>query len=602
VTAVDLRVAPAAAAAAAMGALVAVDPGYGIAAALLAVGLAVMVVRPVWVPGLLVAGAVFAEVRLAEDVPLAAVVAVVALAAAASGLRRARVAWPPVAAGAAFGAWLVADHLWHGGGRPDLWRLAAGAAIGLALAVVAVDQERVAAALTGLVGGALALVGVGAVALLGDAEHVTAAGLARGETGLTAVAATAIPAALALAATAEGRRRTAALASAAVLVAVTALSLQPYALAALAATIALAARPLFRREGGRVRLAAAIGALALLAHTLLPGQVAALYERLDVPGGGAPLDERPGGPAGVLLLVLLLGAAAWAGSRSRAPLAFGVLGALAAYAAAGIVLSNALGAPLWALVGLLAAPALRRPSPAPPAPAYDAPVEERLRDQRERQLDEALAEVSAERERLVRLHEILDARLRRAPALHPAPAPPAPAAAAEDDERLSKVAERERALVERHARLAHRERELAALRAELAALRAELDARADLLAQREQATAAVAAPPAPAPVAPAPVAPGEAPPPAPVTPIPAPPVAAPAPVAALAAPAPAAHAGAFNLQRLERLVEEASASYPEERIEEWRYYIVFLRDHADYDGHLPQTLDYLVADVFDELL
>jgi hypothetical protein len=35
-----------------------------------------------------------------------------------------------------------------------------------------------------------------------------------------------------------------------------------------------------------------------------------------------------------------------------------------------------------------------------------------------------------------------------------------------------------------------------------------------------------------------------------------------------------------------------------ERIEEWRYYLIYLRSYAAMDGSLPPSLDGLVADVF----
>jgi hypothetical protein len=52
---------------------------------------------------------------------------------------------------------------------------------------------------------------------------------------------------------------------------------------------------------------------------------------------------------------------------------------------------------------------------------------------------------------------------------------------------------------------------------------------------------------------------------------------------------------------LERLVEQRAAEFPD-RAEEWRYYVVYLRDFAGPDGSLPDSLAGLVADVFADLL
>jgi hypothetical protein len=68
-----------------------------------------------------------------------------------------------------------------------------------------------------------------------------------------------------------------------------------------------------------------------------------------------------------------------------------------------------------------------------------------------------------------------------------------------------------------------------------------------------------------------------------------------------AAVVPLAGDPAVNLRALERLVEARAADFPE-RAEEWRYYVVYLRDFAGPDGALPDSLAGLVADVFAELL
>jgi hypothetical protein len=64
---------------------------------------------------------------------------------------------------------------------------------------------------------------------------------------------------------------------------------------------------------------------------------------------------------------------------------------------------------------------------------------------------------------------------------------------------------------------------------------------------------------------------------------------------------PAEPAGAYSLETLERLVEANLASAPDGG-EEWRAYIVFMRDFARADGSLPPSLDSLVEEVFGSLL
>jgi O-antigen ligase len=64
---------------------------------------------------------------------------------------------------------------------------------------------------------------------------------------------------------------------------------------------------------------------------------------------------------------------------------------------------------------------------------------------------------------------------------------------------------------------------------------------------------------------------------------------------------PAGDRGIWTLAKLEHLVEERAAEFPE-RVDEWRSYIFFLRDHADVDGGLPASFDYLVEEVFEPLL
>jgi hypothetical protein len=58
---------------------------------------------------------------------------------------------------------------------------------------------------------------------------------------------------------------------------------------------------------------------------------------------------------------------------------------------------------------------------------------------------------------------------------------------------------------------------------------------------------------------------------------------------------------AGNVLALERLVERRAAEFPD-RAEEWRFYVIYLREFAGPDGSLPDSLAGLVADVFAELL
>lgn len=59
--------------------------------------------------------------------------------------------------------------------------------------------------------------------------------------------------------------------------------------------------------------------------------------------------------------------------------------------------------------------------------------------------------------------------------------------------------------------------------------------------------------------------------------------------------------GGWNLNRLERLVDERAADFPA-RLDEWRYYLVYLREFADARGNLPRPFDWLVWSEFEELL
>jgi hypothetical protein len=59
--------------------------------------------------------------------------------------------------------------------------------------------------------------------------------------------------------------------------------------------------------------------------------------------------------------------------------------------------------------------------------------------------------------------------------------------------------------------------------------------------------------------------------------------------------------GGWNLNRLERLIEDRASAHPT-RIDEWRYYIIYLREFADLGGSLPRSFDWLVYDAFAELI
>jgi hypothetical protein len=55
------------------------------------------------------------------------------------------------------------------------------------------------------------------------------------------------------------------------------------------------------------------------------------------------------------------------------------------------------------------------------------------------------------------------------------------------------------------------------------------------------------------------------------------------------------------MQDLDRAVTQHADAYPE-RVEEWRYYLHFLREHTDVDGRLPATFDVLVDETFGDIL
>jgi hypothetical protein len=63
----------------------------------------------------------------------------------------------------------------------------------------------------------------------------------------------------------------------------------------------------------------------------------------------------------------------------------------------------------------------------------------------------------------------------------------------------------------------------------------------------------------------------------------------------------ASRPGRWDLGTLERLVDAGGPAHPE-REDEWTYYLLYLRDHASADGRLPASVDWLVEDVFAEVL
>ena len=59
--------------------------------------------------------------------------------------------------------------------------------------------------------------------------------------------------------------------------------------------------------------------------------------------------------------------------------------------------------------------------------------------------------------------------------------------------------------------------------------------------------------------------------------------------------------GNWTVDLLERLVAERGDAFPD-KVEEWRYYVVFLGEQAGPDGALPPSFDYLIEETFAELL
>ncbi len=241
-------------------------------------------------------------------------------------------------------------------------------------------------------------------------------------------------------------------------------------------------------------------------------------------------------------------------------------------------------------------------------------------------IDARMGELLAEQERVVQAREELRYMEERHVKVE--------AREHELERRVSAVTARERGLAKRSGELGTRERELTeaadelektagaletqageleAQAGELEAQAEELDAREAELEQRERefgepprqplapvpALAPEPAAPTPLPVqvpAPAP-RPGPGPAPAPM-PQPELPPAAQMPAAEVFHLKVGVH---FNLLELEHLVAARSPEFPDRAVE-WTSYLFFLREHSDVDGALPETFDYLVEEVFAELL
>jgi hypothetical protein len=72
-------------------------------------------------------------------------------------------------------------------------------------------------------------------------------------------------------------------------------------------------------------------------------------------------------------------------------------------------------------------------------------------------------------------------------------------------------------------------------------------------------------------------------------------------------PAPAAAAGSdidepsWTLAQLERLVEVHGPAHPD-RVDEWRFTILSLREFADMSGRVPESFGGLLDDLFGDLV
>jgi chaperonin cofactor prefoldin len=233
---------------------------------------------------------------------------------------------------------------------------------------------------------------------------------------------------------------------------------------------------------------------------------------------------------------------------------------------------TALGAGVGAALGVVSALVLlaARRRGRPGLPQYDRAMPDRALEQLVDRLEARLAaRESALAAREKDLQEVLD-ELRAAQA-QAAPAREVPAGEAQPAAGDSDLRRRERALEQRVAAVTKRERELARRTAELT-IRERAADEADRAAEEA------------APAAPEPEREREPEPPPP-------------PPVATAAPSE----GRYNLTRLERLVEERGAEFPD-RADEWSSYLYFLREHAAADGSVPPAFDWLIQDTFGELV
>jgi O-antigen ligase len=264
---------------------------------------------------------------------------------------------------------------------------------------------------------------------------------------------------------------------------------------------------------------------------------------------------------------------------------------------------------LWLLLGLLPTVATIGRRSAPAEPDYDLDVREQLVEQLEKRIVERMDALLLEQERLARRRAALAARedqirarlqeLEGPTAVAAIPPPAAGDAAsaaferqAAELERLQgETATRLAALEAREAALAERASQIEARTAELDERESRLEERVRLITQRELSVARAAAQAqaqAQAPAAAAPVVQPPVPPPVAQTPVAEPP----------AAPA---ESGAWPLTELERLVAQHGSEHPD-LVEEWRYYLRYLRDFSNPDGTLPSSFDALVDEVFAPLL
>jgi O-antigen ligase len=282
---------------------------------------------------------------------------------------------------------------------------------------------------------------------------------------------------------------------------------------------------------------------------------------------------------------------------------------------------------LWLLLGLLPTVATIGRRSAPAEPDYDLDVREQLVEQLEKRIVERMDALLLEQERLARRRAALAARedqirarlqeLEGPAAVAPTAAPAAsPAAgdassaaferqAAELERLQGEIATRLAALEAREAALADRASQVEARTAELDERESRLEERVRLITQRELSVARAAATAqaqahaqaeAQAQAQAQPQAPTAA---APVAQPPLPPPVAQTPVAE--PPAAPAEIGAWPLTELERVVAERGSEHPD-LVDEWRYYLRYLRDFSNPDGTLPASFDALVDEVFAPLL